>query len=136
MVKTHSERLACKTGVASGRANTEPAAHRASQPRTRVTTVPGGSRNPNPGKDQPHAKHPDEQEGVGEEQASSLHPSREPAGSSQSRVTATPSAALLMAAELLRYHPAQASLDPWLARVTELITAAATTPHHGLASSC
>ena len=113
MVETHYERLARRTEASLGQANTEPMAHRSSCPRTRVTTIPGGSPNADPGQHQPHVEHPDDQEGYEEEQqASSLHPSRNPAGSSQSRATPTPSVALQMAAELLRYHPAQASPDP------------------------
>jgi hypothetical protein len=33
----------------------------------------------------------------------------------------TPSAALLMAQELLRYRPTKAGQDVWLARITELV---------------
>lgn len=76
-----------------------------------------------------------------EQQASSLHPSvrREgrtatpsltPAGSSSHalRAPADAHAALLLARELLHYRPIDDLYDEWLARITELVSAAGGSP--------
>ena len=97
---------------------TEPAIHHGRRARARAVTEPAPR----------------------EGQASSLHPSvqveqqEQPpartatASSLARRDPPEPQAALLMARELLRYRPAQAGYDAWLARVTELVDAAGDAP--------
>src|SRR5664279_1072106 len=72
-----------------------------------------------------------------EEEASSLRPSEQlqpshghsaSASSRGRRDQPNPQAALLMAQELLRYRPAEAGHDGWLARITELVNATRAAP--------
>ena len=58
---------------------------------------------------------------LGEEEVSSLHPSRGRAASSLGRPAPSPATALLMAHELLQYRPTPGAHDAWLNRLTELV---------------
>ena len=60
----------------------------------------------------------------GEEEASSLHPSRDRASSSLGRPAPSPATALLMAQELLQYRPTAEAQEAWLNRLSELVGAA------------
>ena len=94
MAETRAERLVRRT---SGRADTEPVVNRNPRGRPRASDAP--ERNAGP---EPRVKHPEDQDGDGDEEASSLHPSRSQGNSTRSRMGPCPSAALLMAQELLR----------------------------------
>ena len=61
---------------------------------------------------------------LGEEEASSLHPSRDRAASSLGRPAPSPATALLMAQELLQYRPTVEAQEAWLNRLSELVGAA------------
>ena len=79
---------------------------------------------------EPHVEHPEDNhadhagDDRGEEEASSLHPSRDRAASSLGRPAPSPATALLMAQELLQYRPTAEAQDAWLNRLTELVGAA------------
>ena len=71
---------------------------------------------------EPYVEHPEDHDDGGagddidEEEASSLHPSREHAASSLGRPAPSPATALLMAQELLQYRPTAEAREAWLNR--------------------
>ena len=75
---------------------------------------------------EPYVEHPEDDndnhaEGdFGDEEASSLHPSRDRAASSLGRPAPSPATALLMAQEMLQYRPTAEAQEAWLNRLSEL----------------
>ena len=79
---------------------------------------------------EPYVEHPEDnddghaEDDLGEEEASSLHPSRDRAASSLGRPAPSPANVLLMAQELLQYRPTPEAQEAWLNRLSELVGAA------------
>ena len=75
---------------------------------------------------EPHVEHAEDNNDhrpeydLGEEEASSVHPSRERTASSLGRPAPGPATALLMAHELLQYRPTPGAHDAWINRLTEI----------------
>ena len=120
MAGSRAERLARRTASAA----TAP-------PATRQRGRPRGDAAPERRVDpEPRVEHPADDDDVhaeddlGEEEASSLHPSRDGAASSLGRPAPSPATALLMAQELLRYRPTPEAQEAWLHRLSELVGAA------------
>ena len=120
MAGSRAERLARRKASAA----TAPAG----RPRDRPRGNSAPERHVDP---EPHVEHPedddhDHAEGDldGEEEASSLHPSRDRAASSLGRPAPSPATALLMAQELLQYRPTAEAQEAWLTRLSELVGAA------------
>ena len=120
MAGTRAERLARRTASAA-------TASLAGNPRGRPHGNAAPERHVDP---EPRVEHPEDddldhaEDDLGEEEASSLHPSRDRAASSLGRPAPSPATALLMAQELLQYRPTPAAQEAWLNRVAELIGAA------------
>ena len=79
---------------------------------------------------EPYVEHPEDNDDghaedyLDEEEASSLHPSRDRAAFSLGRPVPSPATALLMAQELLQYRPTAEAQEAWLNRLSELVGAA------------
>ena len=120
MASTRAERVARRT---ASMANTAPASNQ--RGRSRAGGAPERHADP-----EPHVEHAEDnndhraEDDLGEEEASSLHPSRDRVASSLGRPAPSPATALLMAQELLQYRPTAEAHDAWLNRLTELVGAA------------
>ena len=120
MAGSRAERLARR--VASTAA-TAPAGNPRGRPRG--NSAPERHVDPEPRVEHPEDNHDDHTEDdLDEEEASSLHPSRDRAASSLGRPAPSPATTLLMAQELLQYRPTPDAQEAWLNRVSELIGAA------------
>ena len=103
MAGSRAERLARRTASA------------ATVPLTNPRGRPRGNAAP-----ERHVEHPEDNnddhagDDHGEEEASSLHPSRDRAASSLGRPAPSPATALLMAQELLQYRPTAEAQEAWL----------------------
>ena len=87
--------------------------------RPRASGAPGRRVDPEPrvehaGDNNDHRTEDD----LGEEEASSLHPSRDRAASSLGRPASSPATALIMAQELLQYRPTPETQEAWLNRLS------------------
>ena len=119
MAGSRAERLARRTANAA----TAPPATR---PRGRPRGDAAPERRVDP---EPRVEHPADdddyaEDDLGEEEASSLHPSRDRAASSLGRPAPSPATMLLMAQELLQYCPTPEAQEAWLNRLSELVGAA------------
>ena len=119
MASSRTERLAHRTASAA----TAPDGN----PRGRPRRSAAPERHVDP---EPHVEHAEDnndhraEDDLGEEEASSLHPSRDRVASSLGRPAPSSATALLMAQELLQYRPTAEAHDAWLNRLTELVGAA------------
>ena len=97
--------------------------------RTRGSAAPARRADPEPRVEQPEDDdhHDHTEDDFDEEEASSLHPSRDRAASSLGRPAPSPATALLMAQELLQYRPTPEAQEGWLNRLSELVGAARVT---------
>ena len=119
---SRAERLARRTASAA----TAPAGNPRGRPRG--SAAPERHVDPEPRVEHPADDDDDHAEDdLGEEEASSLHPSRDRAASSLGRPAPSPATALLMAQELLRYRPTPEAQEAWLHRLSELVGAARVT---------
>ena len=108
MAGSRAERLARRTASA---ATAPPAGRPHGRPR-------GGAAPEHRVDPEPRVEHPEDDDGhteddLGEEEASSLHPSRDRVASSLGRT------ALLMAQELLQYRPTPEAQEAWLNRLSK-----------------
>ena len=123
MAGSRAERLARRTASAA----TAPAGNPRGRPSIRA--VPERRVDPEPRVEHPEDDNDDHAEDDlgGEEEASSLHPSRDRATSSLGRPKPSPATALLMAQELLQYRP-----TPELVGAARVAAPSPSTPRTGV----
>ena len=120
MAGSRAERLARRTASA---ATAPPAGRPRGRPR-------GGAAPERQADPEPRVEHPEDDHdnhtggGPDDQEASSLHPSRDRAASSLGRPAPSPATALLMVQELLQNRPTAEAQEAWLKRLSELVGAA------------